>query len=130
LAARLPVLRAALEQQCRFRHEQLAQLDENRRTHECVPAPANSTDPQKRETVLALREVDALVAAGARCSLADIELPWPGCGRDATATADHARTPSPRRARGHAAGARHIPAADIPAEVVATTELDTGGRVE
>ena len=30
----------------------------------------------------------------------------------------------------HAAGARHAPPADIPAEVVATTELDTGGRVE
>ena len=29
-----------------------------------------------------------------------------------------------------AAGARHAPPADIPAEVVATTELDTGGRVE
>src|SRR4051794_28885316 len=28
-----------------------------------------------------------------------------------------------------AAGPRHAPPADIPAEVVATTELDTGGRV-
>ena len=34
------------------------------------------------------------------------------------------------RAHQHAAGARHAPPADIPAEVVATTELDTGGRVE
>jgi transposase len=34
------------------------------------------------------------------------------------------------RAHQHAAGARHEPPADIPAEVVATTELDTGGRVE
>src|SRR6187401_2800978 len=32
------------------------------------------------------------------------------------------------RAHQHAAGARHAPPADIPAEVVATTELDTGGR--
>ena len=31
------------------------------------------------------------------------------------------------RAHQHAAGARHEPPADIPAEVVATTELDTGG---
>src|SRR3954451_9525851 len=30
----------------------------------------------------------------------------------------------------HAAVARHAPPADIPAEVVATTELDTGGRVD
>src|SRR6187397_786134 len=30
------------------------------------------------------------------------------------------------RAHQHAAGARHAPPADIPAEVVATTELDTG----
>jgi transposase len=34
------------------------------------------------------------------------------------------------RAHQHAAGARHTPPADIPAEVVATTELDTGGWVE
>ena len=34
------------------------------------------------------------------------------------------------RAHQHAAGARHEPPADILAEVVATTELDTGGRVE
>jgi transposase len=34
------------------------------------------------------------------------------------------------RAHQHAAGARHAPPADIPVEVVATTELDTGGRVE
>ncbi len=34
------------------------------------------------------------------------------------------------RAHQHSAGARHLPPADIPAEVVATAELDTGGRVE
>ncbi len=34
------------------------------------------------------------------------------------------------RAHQHAAGARHAPPADIPAEVVAATELDTGGGVE
>lgn len=34
------------------------------------------------------------------------------------------------RAHQHAAGARHQPPADVAAEVVATTELDTGGRVE
>ena len=31
------------------------------------------------------------------------------------------------RAHQHAAGARRVPPADIPAEVVATAELDTGG---
>ena len=34
------------------------------------------------------------------------------------------------RAHQHAAGARHQPPADVAAEVVVTTELDTGGRVE
>jgi transposase len=34
------------------------------------------------------------------------------------------------RAHQHAAGARHEPPADIPAEVVASIELHTGGRVE
>ena len=34
------------------------------------------------------------------------------------------------RAHQHAAGARHEPPSDIAAEVVATTELDTGGPVE
>jgi transposase len=34
------------------------------------------------------------------------------------------------RAHQHAAGARHAPPADVPAEVVAPTDLDTGGRVE
>jgi transposase len=34
------------------------------------------------------------------------------------------------RAHQHAAGARHRPPADIPAQVVATTDLDTGGGVE
>ena len=34
------------------------------------------------------------------------------------------------RAHQHAAGARHQPPADIPAEVVAPTEIDPGGGVE
>jgi transposase len=34
------------------------------------------------------------------------------------------------RAHQHAAGARHQPPADVPAEVVAVTELDTGGSAE
>ena len=34
------------------------------------------------------------------------------------------------RAHQHAAGARHQPPADVPAEVVAPVEVDTGGRVE
>jgi DnaK suppressor protein len=73
LASRLPVLRAALEQQRRFRREQLAQLAGNARTYEW-PASAGSSDPRNKEMVLALREVDALVSAGARRALADIEL--------------------------------------------------------
>ena len=34
------------------------------------------------------------------------------------------------RAHQHAAGARHLPPADVAAEVVAPLELDTGGGVE
>src|SRR6185437_12999709 len=34
------------------------------------------------------------------------------------------------RAHQHAAGARHQPPADVPAEVVAPVEVDTGGGVE
>jgi transposase len=34
------------------------------------------------------------------------------------------------RAHQHAAGAHHEPPADIPAEVVATLDLDTGGPIE
>jgi len=34
------------------------------------------------------------------------------------------------RAHHHAAGARHQPPVDVAAEVVAPTEVDTGGRVE
>jgi DnaK suppressor protein len=73
LASRLPVLRAALEQQRRFRREQLAQLEGDGQTHQW-PEPADSSDSRNRETELALREVDALVAAGARRALADIEV--------------------------------------------------------
>jgi transposase len=34
------------------------------------------------------------------------------------------------RAHQHAAGARHLPPTDVPAEVVASVDLDTGGGVE
>ena len=64
LASRLPVLRAALEQQRHFRREQLAQLDGNCGRQE-QPASAVASGGEDRETILALREVDALVAAGA-----------------------------------------------------------------
>ena len=73
LTDRLPALRAALEQQHRFRREQLARLEAYGGPQE----PGNSTDPADpgdREAMLALREVDALLAAGARRALADIEL--------------------------------------------------------
>jgi DnaK suppressor protein len=73
LTSRLPALRAALEQQRRFRREQLAMLDANGGTQECA-ARAGSTDSRDQEAVQAMREVDGLVADGARRALADIEL--------------------------------------------------------
>jgi DnaK suppressor protein len=73
LASRLPVLRAALEQQRRFRREQLALLEANGRAHESS-ADTDPSDHRDEERTHALREVDALVVAGARRALADIEL--------------------------------------------------------
>lgn len=67
LASRLPSLRATLEEQHLFRREQLAHLEA--RSRQQVPS-----DPGAREAVLALREVDELLAAGARRALTDIEL--------------------------------------------------------
>ncbi len=72
LTSRLPDLRAALEQQHRFRREQLALLDSNGGTHVCPTRAA--THSRGQEAVQAMREVDALVADGARRALADIEL--------------------------------------------------------
>ena len=74
LASRLPVLRAALEQQRHFRREQLAQLDGHCGTQEW-PAPAVASGGEDRDTILALREVDALVAAGAHHAL--LTSRWP-----------------------------------------------------
>ena len=72
LAARVPVLRAALVHQRDFRREQLAQLD----VHE--PSGRTSTLPAGPgaacDTPPAVREVQALVEAGARRALDDIEL--------------------------------------------------------
>jgi DnaK suppressor protein len=72
LALQLPVLRVALEQQLHFRREQLHELEAG------ADAPrSRSADPagrRDREAVYGLHEVDALVAAGARRVLADIEL--------------------------------------------------------
>jgi RNA polymerase-binding transcription factor DksA len=72
LAARVPVLRAALVHQRDFRREQLAQLD----VHE--PNGMTSMPPAGRraacDTAPAVREVQALVEAGARRALDDIEL--------------------------------------------------------
>lgn len=69
LAARLPVLRAVLERQLRFRREQLARLGE--------PGTASwgvLPDGRPHEAAPALREVDALVAAGACRALDDISV--------------------------------------------------------
>ena len=73
LASRLPDLRAALERQRDFRREQLAQIDLHRPTRTPLPA-ANDAVDRAEEPTSALREVEALVAAGARRALIDIEL--------------------------------------------------------
>jgi RNA polymerase-binding transcription factor DksA len=70
LELRLSVLRAALEQQRDFRREQLAHADVRQPTHGS-PVTDDSTD---RGAGRAVREVEALVAAGARRALADIEV--------------------------------------------------------
>jgi DnaK suppressor protein len=62
-----------LEQQRRFRLEQLTTLEANGGTQE-RPARAGLIDGRDQEAVQAMREVDALVADGARRALADIEL--------------------------------------------------------
>lgn len=70
LVSRLPVLRAALEQQRDFRREQLAHVDVHQPTH---GSPVMD-DPTDRDAAMAMREVEALVRTGARRALADIEL--------------------------------------------------------
>jgi len=72
LAARLPALRVALEQQLRFRREQLHQLE----TAGDAPGRSSADPPDRRdgEAVYGLHEVDALVVAGAWRVLADVEL--------------------------------------------------------
>jgi DnaK suppressor protein len=59
-----------LEQQRDFRREQLTQVDGDQRTR----LRTNGAAGQDHEAALARREVEALVAAGARRALADIEL--------------------------------------------------------
>lgn len=73
LTSRLPGWRGVLEQQRRFRCEQLILLDANGRTQE-YPARAGLTDGRDEEAAQAMREVDAVLADGARRALADIEL--------------------------------------------------------
>jgi RNA polymerase-binding transcription factor len=73
LAIRLPVLRAVLERQLRFRREQLARLDECGEALEASDG-AESADDRVPVAARAVREVDALVAAGARRALNDIEV--------------------------------------------------------
>ena len=69
LAVRLPALRVALEQQYSFRCEQLATLVDRESEDGADPS-----EPEDRETMCARREVDAVLAAGARRALGDIEL--------------------------------------------------------
>jgi DnaK suppressor protein len=61
-----------LERQRDFRREQLAQVDGHRLTRR--PPRTHGTPDRDQEAVLALREVEALVTAGARRALADIQL--------------------------------------------------------
>ena len=91
LESRLSVLRAALEQQRDFRREQLAHADVRRPTHGS-PVTDDSTD---RGAGQAVREVEALVAAGARRALADIEVALDRMRPAATATAAYAVRTSP-----------------------------------
>jgi RNA polymerase-binding transcription factor DksA len=72
LASRVPDLRAALERQRDFRREQLAQVDLHRPTR--TPSATKGAVDRAQEPTSALREVEALVAAGARRALTDIEL--------------------------------------------------------
>jgi RNA polymerase-binding transcription factor DksA len=72
LASRLPDLRAALERQRDFRREQLAQVDLCRPSR--TPSATDGAVDRAQERTSALREVEALVAAGARRALTDIEL--------------------------------------------------------
>ena len=72
LVAFLPVLRAALEQQRDFRREQLTHGDGVQQTRRSPRT--HGAAGQDHEAVLARREVEALVIAGARRALADIEL--------------------------------------------------------
>jgi DnaK suppressor protein len=69
LVDRLPALRLALEQQHRFRSEQLALLVEQESEGGVDPS-----EPEDGEAVRARREVDAVLAVGARRALTDIEL--------------------------------------------------------
>lgn len=72
LAERLPVLQAALERQRDFRREQLAQLDVHERSGRTSTPRAGQG--AARDPTAAVREVQALVEAGARRALDDIEL--------------------------------------------------------
>lgn len=72
LAERLPALRAALESQRDFRREQLARLDVPEWSGSTSTAPAGVQGPADDTTVSC--EVRALVEAGARRALDDIEL--------------------------------------------------------
>jgi DnaK suppressor protein len=68
----LPDLRAALEQQLRFRRDQLAELEAG--GHARGRGGTDPPDRRNEEAVYGLHEVDALVVAGARQAVADIEL--------------------------------------------------------
>jgi len=72
LASRLPVLRAALERQRDFRREQVTQVDLHQPTR--TPSATKDAAGRAQEPTPALCEIEALVAAGARRALTDIEL--------------------------------------------------------
>ena len=86
LAARLPTLRATLEHERDFRRDQLARLDPHEGARSAVDPPVGGY----HRAGSALREVDALIAAGARRALDDIELAMARMHTAATATAARA----------------------------------------
>jgi DnaK suppressor protein len=71
LSRRLPELRAELRRQRAFRIEQVAHLDAH--DEEPVP-PGNGPRAAHEDAARALAEVRAVIVAGARHALADIEL--------------------------------------------------------
>ena len=94
LAVKLPVLRATLERQLRFRREQLDQLDQCGQGLE-PSFGAELPDGCAAGAALALREVDVLVVAGARERSPTSNWLWNGCVRGRYGRCGSCGTPIP-----------------------------------